>query len=303
MNNVRLIFNPASDRGRSGQKASDLQAVVDQLGGAEWTGTEHPGHASDLAEEAGRQGVETVVAMGGDGTVHEVVNGLMRLPHTERPKMAVVPIGSGNDFAFSSGLPENAQTAMKQAFTGQASPIDIGKITDGSGRSAYWDNSAGMLLDAAINIQSRKITRIYGFLMYLTAAIRGIIENYDATQFEITIDGQTFTEELLLFTVANGRREGGGFMIAPDAVNDDGQLDFCKVLPISRPMMFRLLPVVMNGDHGRFDFVELGRFQKINFKADRAVPVHLDGELFAPYEANLREASLEILPGEINLIR
>ena len=302
MNSTRLIFNPASDRGRSGQRASDLQAIVDQHGGAEWVGTEHPGHAGNLAEEAGHQGTETVVAMGGDGTVHEVVNGLMRLDKDQRPKLGVVPIGSGNDFAFSSGIELNPQLAMQQVFDGQSALIDIGKFTDGDGRSTYWDNSAGMLLDAAINIQSRKITRIYGFMMYLTATIRSIIQNYDPTRLKLTIDGASFEEELLLFTVTNGRREGGGFMITPEAVNNDGLLDFCKVTPISRPMMFRLLPVVMEGKHERFDFVKMGRFKTLEFEANRAVPVHLDGELFAPYEANLRQAKVEILPNEIKLI-
>ena len=303
MQKVKLIFNPMSDRGRSGQKASDLQAIVQKMGGADWSGTEYPGQATELAEQAGNDGFEKVVAMGGDGTVHEVVNGLMRIPIKRRPRLCVVPIGSGNDFAFSSEIDMNPQNSMERAFKGTPAPVDIASITDGSGRSAFWGNSAGMLFDAAVNIQSRKITRFYGFAMYLTATIKGIIENYDPTHVELTIDGKTSEHDLLMFTIGNGPREGGGFMVTPDAKNDDGVLDYLMVTPISRLMMFRLLPAVMQGIHGGYDFVTLNTFRTLEIKADQAVPIHLDGELWAPYEADVREVSVEVLPGAIQLVR
>src|SRR5262245_4130191 len=118
MRKTKLIFNPMSDRGRSGQKASDLRAIVDEHGGADWVGTEYPAHAIELAAKAGLDGYEVVVALGGDGTVHEVINGLMRVAPQHRPQLAVVPIGSGNDFAFGTGVPLNPAEAMRCAFTG-----------------------------------------------------------------------------------------------------------------------------------------------------------------------------------------
>jgi YegS/Rv2252/BmrU family lipid kinase len=304
MSKTKLIFNPASDRGRSGQKASDLQAIVEKHGGADWEGTEYPSHAVEIARQAAEAGYETVVAMGGDGTAHEVVNGLMQVPAEKRPKLGLVPIGSGNDFAFSSGVDLNPAVAMQRIFEGSASPVDIGRITDGNGRSAYWDNSVGCLLDAAVNIQSRKITRVYGFLMYLIAAVRSIIENYEPTNLKITFDDQEPLErELLMFTIGNGAREGGGFMVTPDAKNDDGIFDYLMVDPISRPMMFRLLPIVMQGNHGGFPFVTIDRFRTLTFEANRAVPIHLDGELWAPYEADVRKITVEMIPHAIQLVR
>jgi YegS/Rv2252/BmrU family lipid kinase len=303
MHKIKLIFNPASDRGRSGQKASDLKAVVEQHGGADWAGTEYPGHAAELAAQAAADGYEKVVALGGDGTAHEVVNGLMSVPAGSRPLMGCVPIGSGNDFAFASGIDMNMQQAMIRVFEGSPAPVDVGKITDGSGRAEYWDNSAGFLFDAAVNIESRKIRGIYGFPMYLTATIRSIIKHCDPTRMKFTIDGEVVEKDMLMFTVGNGAREGGGFMVTPDARNDDGILDTLMVDPISRPMMFRLLPVVMQGNHGRFPFVNIARCKTISFEADRAVPIHLDGELWAPYEADVRKVEMELLPGAIQLIR
>ncbi len=303
MSKTILIFNPASDRGRSGQKASDLQAVVEKHGGAEWAGTEHPGHATELTRQAAQDGFDRVVALGGDGTVHEVVNGLMATPPERRPQHGVIPIGSGNDFAYASGIPVNAQAAMLRVFEGKPSAVDIGRITDGNGRSAYWDNSAGFLFDAAVNIESRKITRIYGFIMYLTATVRSIIKHYDPTRIQFTVDGETFEKDLIMFTIGNGAREGGGFMVTPDAKNNDGEFDYLMVDPISRPTMFRLLPIVMQGNHGGFKFVTLKRFKHLTLEADRAIPIHLDGELWAPFEADVRKVTVEMLPGAIQLIR
>jgi len=303
MSKVILIFNPASDRGRAGQKASDLQAIVEKMGGAEWAGTEFPGHAEEIARKAGEEGYEKVVALGGDGTVHEVVNGLMQIPEDRRPLLGVIPIGSGNDFAFNSGIDFNPQIAMGKVFNGTPSKIDIALITDGNSRSEFWDNTAGFLFDAAVNIQSRKITRLYGFLMYFVATVKSIIENYNPTQMKFIIDGVESEHELLMFTIGNGAREGGGFSCTPDAKNNDGHLNYLMVDPISRPMMFRVLPEVMKGEHGKFPFVKLNTFKKLEFEANRAVPIHLDGELWAPYEANVTKVTVETIPGAISLIR
>lgn len=303
MHDVKLIFNPMCDHGRSGQKASDLQSIVEKLGGADWAGTEYPGHAVEIAAKAGDLGYNKVVALGGDGTVHEVVNGLMRIPQENRPSLGVVPIGSGNDFAFSSNINLNPIEAMKNVFIGTPSLIDVSRITDGNGRSAFWDNSAGMLFDAAVNIQSRNITFIHGFLMYFTATVRSIIENFDPVHMKLTIDGKLIERELLLFTIGNGAREAGGFLVTPEAKIDDGWLDYLMVDPISRPMMFRLLPEVMKGNHARFDCVTLGKCRTIEIEANNAVPIHLDGELWASYETNVNVIKIEIFPDAINLIR
>ena len=101
---VKLIFNPIANLGRSWPIASSLRPLLTELGGADWTGTVYPTHAAELARQAGEEGYQRVVVMGGDGTVHEVVNGLMQLPPEKRPALAIVPVGTGNDFAYSLGV-------------------------------------------------------------------------------------------------------------------------------------------------------------------------------------------------------
>ena len=119
---VKLIFNPIANLGRSWSVASSLRPLLTELGGVDWTGTVYPTHAAELARQAGEEGYERVVVMGGDGTVHEVVNGLMQLPPEKRPAMAIVPVGTGNDFAYSLGISTVPEEALRQAIQGPISP-------------------------------------------------------------------------------------------------------------------------------------------------------------------------------------
>ncbi len=131
---VKLIFNPCADRGRSSDLKTSVQHILDKHDGAEWSTTEYPGHATELAEQAAQDGFDVVAAIGGDGTVHEVVNGLMRVPEDQRPLLGSVPIGSGNDFSSNVGAPEEIEIALERVFNGETKTIDIGLVTDGSGR-------------------------------------------------------------------------------------------------------------------------------------------------------------------------
>jgi diacylglycerol kinase (ATP) len=303
MRKIKLIFNPMSDRGRSGQRASDLRAIVEEYGGAEWVGTEYPNHAVELAAKASLEGYDTVVALGGDGTVHEIINGLMRVSESHRPQLAVVPIGSGNDFAFASGVSLNPPQAMQRVFTGGPKAVDVGVIRDNNGRVEYWDNSVGIGFDAKINIMSRKIRGLYGFPMYLTAVLRTIFQDYESSNARLTFDdGPTAERNVLMLTLGNGPREGGGFITTPAAKVDDGLLDYVMVPHMTRARILGLLPKVMNGTHGSDKTVTISTFRKLRLEADRALPIHTDGELWSPYEVDTRTIEVEILPGAIRLL-
>ncbi|HKZ68766.1 MAG TPA: YegS/Rv2252/BmrU family lipid kinase [Anaerolineales bacterium] len=303
MSKIQLIFNPMSDRGRSGQKASDLRAIIEEHGSADWVGTEFPAHAADLAAKAGLSGYDTVVAMGGDGTVHEVVNGLMRVAPTHRPKLGVVPIGSGNDFAFGAGVSLDSAEAMKRVFTGAPKAIDVGLARDNNGRTEYWDNTVGIGFDGKINIMSRKIEGLHGFPMYLTAVLRTLAQDYESSQMKLWIDDEPMIDRnVLMLTLGNGPREGGGFNTTPDAKMDDGHFDYVIVGHMGRIAILGLLPKVMNGTHGTDQHVKISTFKKLRLEADRALPIHTDGELWSPYEVNTRIVEIEIVPGAIQLL-
>jgi YegS/Rv2252/BmrU family lipid kinase len=299
---VQLIFNPMADRGRSGQRASDLRALLAEQGSVEWHGTEYPAHATEVAAQAADRGFETVVALGGDGTVHEIINGLMRIPPERRPRLGIVPIGSGNDFAYAVGVPLDPQQAVQRLIAGAERPADVALIRDGSGRSEYFCNTAGIGFDGAINIRTRKLKFVTGFLMYLTGTLQSIALNFDAPHLRVEYDGGTLDQPILMLTVGNGPREGGGFVTTPAAKVDDGLLDFVYIAPVSRLRLLQLLPKVMNATHVREPDVHLATTTRLAITSDRALPIHIDGELFAPYEANVTRVEVEVVPNALRVV-
>ncbi|NMB53759.1 MAG: diacylglycerol kinase family lipid kinase [Leptolinea sp.] len=297
-----LIFNPIANLGRAWPIASTLRRLVDELGGADWSGTVYPGHASEIAAKAAAHGYKTVVALGGDGTIHEVINGLMEAPVEKRPKLGIVPVGSGNDFATTMNIPRNSEDAMRRVFSGTPRKIDVASVMDESGRKEYWMNTLGMGFDSAVNFHSREVPIFQGFMIYFLAVFRTMIENYRPFTVNFSIDGESREKRTLMFTVTNGKREGGGFMLAPDASQDDGLLNYTIVDVISRIQMFSAIPHFLKGTHASLNYVETGTFKKISLKSDQPLWIHADGEIFAGFSSHVTELTLEVIPSAIELI-
>jgi diacylglycerol kinase (ATP) len=312
MPRIKLIVNPWAEHGRAGFGASGVRPLIEELAAAhsgpggpyqvEWVGTVYPGQATDMTHEAAQAGYDIVTAVGGDGTVHEVVNGLMRVEPGKRPALGVIPTGSGNDFATNLGLPTVPGQAARHLFSGQMRTIDVGRITDGVGRNEYWNNSVGIGFTGAVNINARKMTRISGFLMYFMAALQAVIRNHYSYPVRVDVDGQAFEEHIATFSVTNGPREGGGFPVTPDAKMDDGLLSYMFVTQVGRLMMLRLLLEATKGRHVRFSQVECGTAKVLTVEAGRGVPIHTDGEVFGSWEADIRYVKMEIVPAAIRVV-
>lgn len=300
---VLVITNPAANRGRCGAAVAALRSTQPASPGVHWVFTDRPGHATELAATAAQSGCCVVVAAGGDGTVHEIVNGLMSVPAAQRPALGLLPLGSGNDLAFNCGLLDAPPAALQRALHGTPTALDTALIEDDAGRSRHYINVAGMLFDAAALMHALRIKYLRGSLIYLVAVMRTIMQNHFPTRVELIVDGELSLHSLLMLTLANGAREGGGFICAPQALPDDGWLDYVSVVEISRLQMLRLLPEFLRGTQGRFSSVQFKRGRKFEITADRAIPVHLDGELWADYTANVRRLRVTLLPGALRLMR
>lgn len=303
---VKLILNPMADMGRAWNVANDLRPIVQQFKGEiSWSGTVYPTHAAELAKQAAAEGCDLVIALGGDGTAHEAVNGLMQVPEAKRPALGVVPIGSGNDFAHALGLPRESDRALLHALNAETiSAVDIGLLTDNaSGRKEYFDNTVGVGFDAVVTIRSHKLPLVKGFLMYLTAVIQTIVLNHNPTNIQFQSDAETWEDSVLMTTICNGRREGGGFLISPESKIDDGALQFLNVKKVSRAMMFRLVPEFMKGTHLRFEQVHLGTFKALRMKSDRPLYIHADGEIFTSFGSDVRDITFEVLPQALKVVR
>jgi diacylglycerol kinase (ATP) len=297
-----ILVNPNADLGRAWRSVGNLRPCVEEHGGADWVGSVYSGHAVTLAHQAAQAGYNLVIAAGGDGTVHEVINGLMQVPKENRPRLGIVPLGSGNDFAQSIGIPTRPVEALKKIFNGQPNPIDLGVFEIEQGKREYFDNTFGMGFDATVTIRTHRLTHIHGFMMYLVAVLQTIALNHDAPRMHIVADEISWEENTEMLVVCNGPREGGGFLVAPQAVATDGWLNYASICRVSRLMMLRMIPEVMNGRHGRFKQVRLGRLRKLQIQSEKPLTIHADGEVICGFETVVRNITVEVVPSAVELI-
>jgi diacylglycerol kinase (ATP) len=292
---VLFIMNPNANIGQAWRQAADLKPIMEDFGGADWAGSVYPTHAIELTKKAVKDGYDLIIAGGGDGTVHEVVNAMMDFPKEQRPALGVIPLGSGNDFSHSAGVDPEPWKALQQIFTGEEKWVDIGEITDDRGRTEYFDNTIGIGFDAIVTIHSHKMPVVRGFLMYILAVLKTIFLNHHPVGMKVTLDGgREWQDDLLMLTLCNGGREGGGFHLYPEAKNGDGLFHYVTVPNVSRLMMLRLLPAFMSGTHLRHPKVKFGDFTDMTVEADSAMFIHVDGEVFSGFTSNLRHIQVKM---------
>lgn len=299
---VHIILNPRADRGRALQLKDKLLEWGEGLGRLTLETTTRPGHAAELAQQAAAAGCDVVVAAGGDGTVHEIINGLVSGGRQDT-LLGVIPIGSGNDFAYAFGLPlADPQVALRRIFTGAPQPIDLALLTDDRGRRLVVDNAIGIGFDAAVAVEASAITRFYGFVAYLVATLRVLAMHYDRPQLTIRYDDQVMQQRAIMMTIGLGPRTGGGFLITPAARHDDGLLDTCLVDPVGRLTILGLLPQVMKGKHVTSPHIKMLRHRQVTVESDAPLAIHTDGEIFARLQDNVRRVTIMCLPAAIRLI-
>jgi YegS/Rv2252/BmrU family lipid kinase len=299
-----IIVNPAAGSGRGARSLPHLQDAL-TASGLEHTlvRTERRGHAADLAREAVLSGAGVVVAAGGDGTANEVINGLMQARQAggPSPPLGVLCVGRGNDFAASMGIPYDLEEGCQALVAGHRRTIDIGHVTGGlhpEGR--FFGNCVGMGFDAIATIEVSKLPRLGGFLSFLVAVLKTIFIYHDAPLATITYDDQTLTQRSLLVSVMNGRRLGGGFVMAPDSEPDDGLFDLCIATHVSRTRKLMLLPHFMRGTQGGEREIATARASRVSITGvDGPLPAQTDGEIISVDGQHL---AVELLAGELEII-
>lgn len=275
-----FIVNPVAGHGRSLRIFNRLQAVLDRVASLRsvvWT-TQGPGHARELAERAGLEGYERVVAVGGDGTVHEAINGLMGLKPELRQRVAfgVVPAGSGNDFSRNLGVPTDAGALATVLASGVASPVDVGSVN-----GHYFANVAGVGFDAEVAALANRIPKyVPGTLTYVICALAQLAL-YKNAAVRLYLDGKLIERRILLVAVGNGAHYGGGMMICPGARMNDGKFRVVVAGDLSRAGVLRTLPQVYSGRHLHNPLVEVYDAQEVRVEAERPLTVQADGEIVA----------------------
>lgn len=300
-----IILNPAAGRGAAARARPRLERLLRDHGlQFDLTCTERPGHATPLAYQAASAGCPLVVAAGGDGTVNEVINGLMQARATGRTNgsaLGVLGVGRGNDFAFGVGVPLNLEAGCQALARQRRRTIDLGRATGGffpDGR--YFGNGVGIGFDAVVGFEAAKFKRLTGFAGYAAAAVRTISLYDRAPLVRVAIDGQETVQPALMVSVMNGRRLGGGFLMGPLSRPDDGVFDVCIAGQMSRAGILGLIPRFMQGTQAAHAAIRTARGRHITVTAVQGtLPAHADGETLCTDGTTL---SLELLARQLDVI-
>jgi diacylglycerol kinase (ATP) len=304
-----FIVNPIAGNGRAHGLAPRISAWLDDRGiTARLMETRERGHAERLAAAAGDLGHDRVIVVGGDGTIQEVVNGLMVEPAgggAPRPSLGLIPGGSGNDLVRDLELPLDPMGALALALGGHTRSIDVARATNAAGQARHFPVAGGVGFDAQVAhvMFGHRWPWQKGRIGYFLSTFIELMR-YRNRRLLITVETADGTIEVdrtcLLVAFANGAYYGGGMQICPGAEIADGVLDICVAGDLSRWEALRLLPGIYDGAHVGHPKVEFLRARSIRFAADDATLVHLDGEPFGslPVTVTVAPRALDVAVGD-----
>ena len=281
----KIIANPAAGGGAGGRAIASIRQILDGNGlNYQLVTTQRPLHAAELTAKAVlEEGCEVVVAAGGDGTSNEVLNGLVACKQAAHHPfaMGVLGVRRGNDFADAVGIPRDLEEACRVLVNGKCQTIDIGRVSGSfSPHIRYFGNCVGIGFDAIGTIEAAKLPRLSGFLSYLIAVLKTIFLYYRAPLTRIEFDGQVLTQPALLVSIMNGRRLGGGFLMAPHARPDDGKFELCIAGEMSRRRMLAMLPHFLRGTQASQKEIKTASAVRITVTAlQGSLPAQTDGEV------------------------
>lgn len=303
LGNITLLANPAAQNG-SGMKHAQLaykllQAKADQES-VSLVLTARPLHAIELAEQLGPL-CDTLVVLGGDGIIHEAVNGLMRIPQESRPRLGIIPAGSGNDYAASLGITDKIPQAIEQLFSGTEARVDLGCCN-----GEYFTETLSFGLDAAIAIDTmerRKKKGARGTRLYLEAGLNQLMNHLDTHEYTLEFtdeQGRTHSAQGAshIFAIQNGPTYGGGFKVCPTAQLDDNLLDVCIAhAPLSVPKATGIFLMAKEGKHTGFKCIEMFRVRSLKVQFTPEPPAQLDGEILegSQFDVSLVHEALRVI--------
>jgi diacylglycerol kinase (ATP) len=296
---VFVVLNPTSGAGAGRRVRAELESAF-RARGIDYRieETRGPGHAADLAEAAAQDGTPAVAAAGGDGTIHEVANGLLRAG--ARPVLCLVPIGTGNDFVKVVPGTQRRALAYDTIAHGRTRAFDAA-IMRWRGGEEYFVNAAGTGIDVEVVRQIEALRGLPGAAMYALGLVRALLR-YRPVHLRITPpDGNVIERRVMLAAVSNGRCLGGAFRLTPDAEPDDGQLDLCIVAALGLATAMRVAPMVIRGTHGRHASVTMARGTTFDIAADddQGLLLQLDGEL---RQIDDQQVRIEVVPGALRVL-
>jgi len=289
MSNYKFIVNPTASRGKGIFMGKWLEKECPKRKlDFDIQYTTQPGEATDIAASSVNK-FKTIIAVGGDGTLQEVINGLMK----SDVNVGIIPVGTGNDFIKVVDIPAQPDEALNIVISGNTKMIDTGRINN-----RIFINAVGIGFDAWAVHESLKIKKLRGHAVYLYAILKTIL-TYKAPVMEVRYNDKTITEKLLLTAIGNGTFVGGGIKMTPYAKIDDGLLDLTIIQDVNKFKMLQNLAKTYSGEHVNMPQVTVDTTKSIVIKSEDELAVHADGELIG---CNLKEVEINILPKAINFV-
>jgi len=291
---AKIIVNPASNHGETKKIFGRVNDFFNGKLDFDLELTEEPKQAIEMAKKL--FDYDLVIAVGGDGTIFEIVNGLA-LSNNRETALGVVPTGSGNDLARILGTPKDITRACNEILNGQTKMIDLGLVN-----GIYYANSLGIGFDAQVAHMANTIkdeVKRSGLPLYLTALFKTLFKDYHPFKVSIKIDEEDFfTKKIVLIVANNGISYGGGFKITPKARNDDGLLNVCLIDELPAWKVIPRLPFVIIGKHEWMKYAHTYRAKKIIVRTEEEIlPAQLDGELMVD-----NNFLIEIVPKALKVI-
>lgn len=299
-----VIYNPTAGQGKAAERIPETETLLGSLGlDYELRVTQKVWHAAELARDAGREGYEVVVAAGGDGTVNEVVNGLMiaRERGEGIPALGVLSIGRGNDFSFGADLPPDLAGCVEVLGGGCARPMDVGRVTGGDyPQGRYFANGIGIGFDTIVGLEAAKLKHVHGFMAYVVGAIKTFALYPDAPELRIQHDSGLIEKSSHQMSIMNGKRMGGTFFMAPASMIGDGVFDYCMAGRLNRREMADLILRYMKGTQAGHSKIETGRSSRFAITAlSGGLVVHADGETIC---IDGKSLLVECLPSRLRIL-
>ncbi|HET6682631.1 MAG TPA: diacylglycerol kinase family protein [Gaiella sp.] len=277
-----FLVNPASANGSTGRRWPDVARRATALGlDGETLLSERPGHLAELAATAAAEGATEIIVVGGDGSVHEVVDGLARAEACERVELAMIPFGTGRDFARSLRIPRRVDDALAVARDGRVRTVDLGRATYSISNGeavAYFANFAGAGISGAIADRANRTTKALGGRLSFIWATLAVFSRWQPTEMTIEIDGDRRQVLLLEALAMNGDYTAGGMWVAPEASLEDGTFDVVLIGNFSKAEFTTTFPKIYRGTHVSHAKVEIVRARELRVDAPSPLPIVLDGE-------------------------
>jgi len=301
MTRIRVIVNPQAGRGHAATLTPRIHESFERLG-ADYSlvHTSAPGDGRTIAREAIGDGVDTIVAVGGDGTSHEILNGMMDVANGETVgNLAWIRGGSGNDFAAACSVPVDVDAACRLVVQGVTRVVDVARVVVDGQLTRFFGNVVGVGFDGLVSKETRNAKKARGLALYLPAVLRTILVTMSPMRVAVTLDDEELDVEPMMIAVVNGPREGGGFIISPDAKLDDGLLDVMVVDKASRMQMLGLVPRFLKGTHLSHERVSLRTARRVHITSNDPLHFHVDGELLCDVAHDI---AIEVVPSALRVV-